>query len=291
MSEIPNFNAENETLRKYGSDVKIRNYWNRHAQKQSGEVIVAGALSKSSISEQGASKAKELGGGIEASQHGAKAYVSESPRTRETAESILNGYQESNPDVPIRNIAIREQLTLNFPKEFLELYDKKFTESRAKLMQEMGLDPDNFKSLPPDEQEKIAEKAEEPILAEWLSGQTDLSQLQSPEMAAYNFAQLFNRRHNRMASKLYSGSEIDLFHISHRGIMEPFLTSGILIDEEGQRVNNIDQLGGSLAILEGWESEVDTDSDGNATISVILRNKRYSVDNDVLHQLVEGKNE
>jgi broad specificity phosphatase PhoE len=294
MSEIPSFILEEEikeALPKYGSNVHIRNYWGRHAQKQSGEVITAGELSKSSISQKGANESKEVGKKIEAAKNGAKAYVSQSPRARETAESILEGYQEKNPDVPIRKIVIREKLSSNFPKEFLEIYDGRFIESRTKLMQEMGLEHGLFKQLSPDQQEEIAERAEEPVLQEWLKGQSGLSQLLTPKQASRTFAQLFNRRHGRMASKLYSGSEVDLIHITHRGIMEPFLVSGVLINQDGQRVTDIEELGGSLAIMEGWESEMKTDNQGNPITTVKLREKTYSIDEMQLSKVVEDNND
>jgi len=284
--------VENETEPKYGANVVIRNFWGRHAQKRSGEVVVDGEISKSLISDKGAEDSVDFGKGIEASVDGAKIYTSTSQRAIETAESIVEGYQQSNPDVPIRKLEMRDQLTLDFPKEFMELYEARFIASRTELMQQMNLDPSKFKELSPDQQEEIAEKAEEPLLTEWLSGKGEFSRLMNPETSARIFAQLFDRHNDRMASKLYSGSQIDLFHVSHRGIMEPFLTSGVLVrTRDGKTMRTLDELGGPMAILEGWESKTETDDKGTSKISVLLRGEEYIVDRAALKNLAQRDKE
>ncbi len=143
--------------------------------------------------------------------------------------------------------------------------------------------------MSPDEQEQIAESAEEPVIREWLDNpESELAKFFPPSQAAARFARLFNRRHERLAGKLYSGSEVDLFHITHKTITEPFLTSGVLIRKsDGKRITKLEQLGGSLTTLGDWESEVATDNAGNPSIVVKIRGEEYGIDHTVLENLLQ----
>lgn len=272
----------------YGANVVVHNLWNRHAQKKSGEVVATGGgeLSTSTISEGGARASYELGLGMEGAADGVKTYASTTERTQETAEEIIRGYQESNPDSPVRNMRVKAEISQDYPPEFLSLYDEKFVASRKALMEDMGLDPSTFKQLSPDQQEQIAEKAEEPVMSEWLTEGSRLGELYPAEAASRKFAALFDRHNGRIAKKLYSNSDIDLIHVSHRGMMEPFLVSGVLIREsDGERVSSLEELGGAMAILEGWESTATTDEEGNANTTVEIRGVSYKVDLDRLKDL------
>lgn len=281
--------------KKFGADVKIRNFWIRHAQKMSGEIVNAEktSLSYSTISPKGEKESKAYGEKITAGKHGAKGYVSESMRTTQTLEKVLDGYQSANPDIPIRKLRIREELTSEFPNDFLHLYDEKFGKEKERILKEAHLSKEVFAKLSSDEQEKIAEKAEEPVAREWIDNpKSNLSKLYSPREAAARFSVLFAKRHDGLARKLYSGSDIDLFHVTHKTITEPFLASGVLVRKSNdERVNTIEQLGGTLGTLGDWESEVRTDEKGESNIIIRIRGEEFKVDNDVLNILVkEGLN-
>lgn len=282
---------EQQETRRFGADVVVRNYWIRHAQKMSGEIINVEktSLSPSAISEHGVKSSKEYGEAVVAGRHGSKGYVSESERTSQTLEKILEGYQKTNPDKPIRSMRIREELTSETPQEFLALYDQKFTEQKRKILDERGISENDYASLSPDEQEEIAESAEEPVIREWLdNSDSELARLFPPSQAAARFARLFNRRHERLAGKLYSGSEIDLFHVSHKTITEPFLISGVLVRKsDGERITQLEQLGGSLKTLGDWMSEVKTDNNGTPTVTIKFKDEEFTIDHSVLENLLQ----
>lgn len=286
------YTIESPEGKKFGADVIVRNFWIRHAQKKSGEIASTekNSISLSSISEQGAVTSEDYGRVINASEKGAKGYVSSSPRTAQTLEKVLDGYQKNNPDKTIRTVRIREELTSDLSPDFLALYNSKFGEQKQRVMVEMGFGESNFLKLSPDEQERIAEVAEEPVMREWLNDrESELARLYPPLMAARRFAHLFNQRHNRLAQKLYSGSEIDLFHITHKTITEPFLTSGVLIQKSsGERVTRLEQLGGSLQPLGDWQSEVATDEGGNPQIVIQIRGEDYEFDQAVFSNLLQS---
>ncbi len=280
---------------RFGTSVTIRNYWQRHAQKMSGEVFNAGqtGISTSAISPSGAEKAETLGETFEAGQHGAKGYVSDSKRTEETLDAMLTGYQKSNPNAPVREkFRVKNELVAWGPPEFLKLYNEKWSANKTKLLAERGLQKEDFFKLTPDEQQEIAETAEEPVIREWLDNpESELAKSHPPSVAAAKFAALFNRRHERMAGKLYSGSEIDIFHGTHKTVTEPFLTSGVLIRKsDGKRITKLEELGGSLGILDNWESEVVTDQKGIPATNVKIRGKEYKLDHAALDALVAEKN-
>ena len=286
--------SEQRESKDRGANVDIRNFWIRHAQKKSGEVTSAGgsAISTSSISESGAEGAKDYGTAISAYRDGTKGYRSDSARTGETLEGIIAGYQKANPDKPVRSKSVREALSVDMPEGFLTLYDQKFQEQKDKILESNGLSQDSFAGLTPDKQEEIAEAAEEPVIKEWLGDpNSELARLYPPAEVASRFAHLFSRRHERMARWLYSGSEIDLIHVTHKCITEPFLVSGVLIRKsDGVRITDLEQLSGSLATLGDWRSEVITDGGKNARIVVRIRGEEYEIDRSVLNKLT-GKAE
>lgn len=295
MSEFPrssNTVEKENAPEKYGRNVKVVNYWNRHAQKKSAEGFDSstGGISLSNISPKGFVDSINFGKGIKASELGVvRTYVSKIERTTETAKGILKGYEEANPEAAIRDITISERLTApigEFPKDFFDLYIKKFSESRDKLMIEKGLAPSNFDKLSPDDQADIAEVAEEPVIEEWLSKGTELNNVFDPAIAAKDFGRLFYFHNIRIPGLVHSGSELDLLHVSHRAIMEPFLVSGVLISQDnGQRVTDIKELGGAMNLLEGWKSTTETDENGVKRLIVKLRGKSYDVDMEMLREM------
>ncbi len=282
---------EQHKMNKLGANVDVRNFWIRHAQKMSGEVASSDktTISLSLISEKGVIMSKNYGETITPKKHGAKSYVSKSDRTKQTAENILIGYQKNNPGVPIRPIKINEKLLFDMPKDFLRLYLQKFEEQRKIVLSEMFPDGTEFSKLSPDDQEKVAEAAEEPIIREWLDNDNcELQKLYPTIEAAKQFAKLFNKRHEFFAKKLYSGSEVDLFHLTHKSMTEPFLVSGVLIKKSnGERITKLNQIGGSLSTLGDWQSEVTTDSIGKPQVVVRLRGEEYDVDSAVLENLLK----
>ncbi|MFH1890583.1 MAG: hypothetical protein ABIJ91_03405 [Candidatus Kuenenbacteria bacterium] len=276
-------------------NVEVTNYWGRHTQKKSGEVFsVSGdGISTSAISGPGAKRAEDLGKkdmAPKSNANVAKGYRSDQIRTEETLDNIFTGYQKVKPNTKIEKaVRIKEELSLSYPKEFDKLYDQKWTVNKKIIMTEKNIPYENFSKLSPDEQEKIAEKAEEPVIQEWLSSpDSELAKLHPPKDAAADFAVLFNQRHERLVRKLKDDTKLDLFHNTHKTVTEPFWVSGVLIDNKtGEKITKLEQLGESMAVLEYWTSKVKTDNEGKMEIIVEIRDREFRVDDEVLQALVE----
>ncbi len=277
-------------LPRYGALVTIKNRWIRHAQKMSGDVMntEGTGISSASISEAGRKKARVYGADMDGARDGVKGYVSNSDRTKQTLEEILTGYVERNPGKPIRNIHIREELSADAPDKFMSVYDGLFTRAKQDILLEMGLQAEDFKSLSLDQQESVAERAEEPLVRDWLDNPaSELAKLFPPKEAAKRFAKIFSRRHERMAKKLYSESEIDLLHVTHKTITEPFLVSGVLVRvSDGERITRLAQLGQSLQTLGDWESEVTTDVLGIPSVTITFANEKCLLDEQIFQELL-----
>ncbi len=246
-------------------------------------------ISTSEISVQGAVQAHEAGKIMVRYSNPTriKGYVSGSSRTTETYDHIVDGVIEVNQtDVNKMKTRKRTELCVNPPIEFLKLYGEKWEAEKQLAMVTQGIPFEQFGSLPPSQQAEIADRAENSIIKEWLeNADSELAKIFPPTEAASDFAVLF-KRHIHIAQHLNNGSKVELVHVTHRSIMEPFLISGVLIDSNGQSVTSLSQIGEPFESLGGWRSEVKTDDKGNVTTTVTLRDKEYTIDQDVLAQLV-----
>lgn len=294
--EFPHRNEEEKKHR--GFNVLIRNRWQRHAQKQSGEVFNAdkNGVSNSAISQAGAEKAYAQGSMIMGSDRATKGYRSSSARTFETFEALRKGYQETNEVAPVKEkVRIREELEpARGPREWLAEYEQKWTENKKRFLEQgisSGKYPNiEFSKLSPDQQEEIAEAAEEPVIQEWLDNpESSMAKKFPPFIQASRFAKLFNDRGARMAAKLYDNSEVDLFHITHKTATEAFLASGVLVDaKNGKHIKKIADIGGSLKILDKWESVVKTNDAGEPIVYIYVRGKEYQIDRKIFSELLNS---
>ncbi|MBI5530796.1 MAG: hypothetical protein HY918_04880 [Candidatus Doudnabacteria bacterium] len=156
-----------------------------------------------------------------------------------------------------------------------------------------GKYPDTeFAKLTSDQQEEIAEAAEEPVIREWIDNpDSTLAKKFPPKIQAAKFANLFNQRHERIAQKLNPNSEIDLFNTTHKTATEPFLASGVLIREkDNQRITKLSDIEGSLKILDQWESITKTDEQGNPITVIKIRGENYKIDQEIYNQLLAKNN-
>lgn len=286
-SKFDAFRTEREN-KKFGINVRVRNEWVRHAQKRSGNVFSkeGAGISTSSISPKGADTSKELGRRIAKQVDVVKAYVSDSARTRETVDNIYEGYEAQYPDLKKHKTDSRKELSVSMPAEFEALYAEKFALNKRLETEKRGYSQEEFDTLSADEQEEIAEAAEEPIVREWLDNpESDLAQLYPKFDAASAFAKIFYN-HHRIARFCKPESDVELLHVTHKTITEPFLTSGVLTRvSDGEKITSIAEIGGSLPTLGNWSSEVILDSEGKPKMTVQIGGEEYIVDIEQVREL------
>ena len=70
------------------------------------------------------------------------------------------------------------------------------------------------------------------------------------------------------------------------------MASGVLLSKpDGKRVTKLSELGGSLKILDNWESVTHTDPEGKSETTVTIRGKEYVLDQDVYNELINDGSE
>lgn len=255
-----------------GRNVRVRSFYFRHAEKASGAVGSAGAISTSSISERGREESVILGEQLpEPARDGYKIARSKSPRALETADALAKGYSDEGTDYKTRTKV--ELWPDDSDPKFVGPYLEKWEALKREIMAEKGIAPEDFGKLPPREQALIAEAAEEPVISEWLNNpESEMAKAYPPEEAAARLAVLVNRD-VKMPERLKPDSEIDLFRITHKTGTEPLLMRIIKL-EDGSKPKTLDQIGGSLGLNDGWELDVATDDGGNKNAKLTL----YRVD-------------
>lgn len=267
--------------KEFGQETKFRIVTSRHAQKASGEVFAAeGGISASSISPQGKAEATQLGEvldiSIPPSGKGYGVRASYIDRTSETLEAIEAGFKQpprGGDGERTRKIVRKVELLAEMPEAMWKIYERKFDINRDRVMARQGKNPKDFGKLTPDEQEKIAETAEEPIVEEWLFDKTsELYRLYPPEEAAASVAVLY-ANYVDMPELFYSGTEATLNQSTHKTTTEPLLKE-ILILPSGEKMISLQDIGGSLGTVDSWELLVETDEEENKKVQILMRRKK-----------------
>lgn len=281
MEKEQNFSGEQQEKKyekPYGLDTQVRSFYFRHAEKASGDVGAVGQISNSLISDKGSKESVFLGEQLgEPSPDGFKIDWSKQPRTLETGEKMTEGYLKNlQKDGLVKKFNSRSKIELSdkhYTKEFTDRYIADWEDNKKRLLNEKGLNVEDFKNLSTEDQALIAEEAEEPVISKWLNDEdSELAKLMSVKDAAANLAWRL-KRDIRMPEKLKSGSRVDLFKMTHKTITEPLLMK-ILVLPNGEKPNKLEDIGGSLSLNEGWEVDSSIDENGEENIKFYL----YRVD-------------
>jgi broad specificity phosphatase PhoE len=259
--------------REKGKNCLLKISFLRHAHKRQMDPHESGEISQSGLSEKGEMASHELGKNRSVEEN-LKTYVSRMERAQQTAENLLLGVAERENASNIFKTKIRRQLDApHFSPTFIKEYRSHFIPK-----------PDNFETLSLDEKEKIIEDMEAPAVDYWLElwdkkfDQETESAKEVAERIAYYFF-----RFDRMVDRLNSGSKGELLNITHRTTTEPFLMACLK-----PSFNNLEEIGGPLELLEGFEISISTDSDGKKIYKAILRNKEYEIDLEEVAELKDA---
>lgn len=203
------------------------------------------------LSDLGLEKAKEEGRKKKIPEHGIKFYSSPFKRARDTAGAIVKGIEA-------------------------QAKENKMFKSRTRL----ELAPPEWK---PDVIEKVKEirarEGQEGVVKYVLSGalaQKDLEQWTS------GLAYLIDS-YKRMADRLYSHSRVELMHVTHDVVITDFLRK-VAVSEDKKL--NLEDLGGSIKPLEGFDFEIYSDKQGQKHVKIDFRGKELNIDQEKFQELV-----
>ena len=153
-----------------------------------------------------------------------------------------------------------------------------------------------FKELTPDEQEAAAEYAEEPALEWYLSFGNNKpdEETPSPREQAASVAFKINRLVH-LPDFMPSDKSVDLISSGHKTSTEAFLKYVIeqKTDEETKvGFDKLEEIGGSLKILDSWDLHMQNDENGKKSVTIILRRENgetqeYALNISMLNELAK----
>lgn len=240
---------EKNEKKELGRNVNLIISFSRHGDKDS----------KGELTEFGYEEAKKLGEQKEVTKDGIKLYTSPFRRTASTVEAILNGIEEQGKNKEI--FKTRKKIILAPPDwEHFSVLAKKAKEIEAK---EGHGGVFNYIMSEP-----LAQKD----LEHWTSA----------------LANMINR-YKKGSHRFYSGSEVELQHITHDTVIGDFIRKvAIFRNEKGERIKDIDfnTMGGHINFLEGFEFVVRLDENGEEHCKIVFRGKELEIDEKKFSDLV-----
>jgi len=280
----PQIEQPEEQKKERGHNIEIRFTFIRHSQKATGQVFAEGiqGLSTSSISETGKQRAETYGKSQLAGRKITKAYATAIDRTRETLTSAFQA-AEVNPKILQRSETTQAFFSLPAlaaSKKFMQRYDAIMLPKRQQYIDE-HYPGKKFNELTPDEQEMAAEYAEEPALGWYLyfGDKRPDEETPSPREQAASVAFKINRLVH-LPDYMPGGKSIDLVSSGHKTSTEAFLKYVIERERDGENVvgfDNLEEIGGSLKILDSWDLWIQNDNQGKKHVTIILRRENGEI--------------
>lgn len=261
-----------------GHNTEVRFTFVRHSQKASGQIFAEGAqgISTSNISEMGKQRAETYGKSQLAGRKITKAYATEVDRTKETLTSAFQA-AEVNPKILQKSETTQAFFSLpgfSGSKEFMKQYEAIMLPKRQQYIDEHYPEK-KFNELTPDEQEAAAEYAEEPSIKWYLSfdDKRPDEETPSPREQATSIAFKINRLVH-LPDYMPGGKSVDLVSSGHKTSAEAFLKYVIEREKDGETIigfDNLEEIGGSLKILDSWDLRIQKDNQGKKHVTIILR--------------------
>ncbi len=250
LNNIEQSNKEKQEQREKGKNINLIISFLRHGEKDKEGELTA----------HGFQQAKSLGKDKNIKNYNIKMYTSPFRRTVSTVDAILKGIKKQERENKIFNT--RRRITLA-PPEWK-----------------------NFKTIAKKGKEAEKEKGHAGlfhyIMTEPLA-QKDLEHWTSS--LAYMI-----KLYRKGSHHFYSGSEVELQHITHDVVIGDFLRKvAVFKDENGKRIKNVnfDELDGHINFLEGFEFKVHLDENGKESCKIVFRGQELEIDEEKLNKLVK----
>lgn len=279
-----------------GHDTEAHFTFLRHSQKASARIFdQGGGISVASISEHGIERAKAFGEDQFTDRDIDKAYATKVNRTTETLKAAFEAAQIS-PDILQKSDESKSFFSLPAQagsKEYNQRYDAIMAPHREEYLAE-HFPGQKFDDLNPDQQEEVAEYAEEWAMEWYLAfdRQRPDENTPSPREDAARVAFKINRLVN-LPDYMPEGKAVDLVSAGHKTSTEAFLKYVIEQEKDGQAIigfDSLSEIGGSLKILDSWDLDVKNNEGGKKTVKVTLRRENgktetFDVNLQALHEL------
>ncbi|OGF33344.1 hypothetical protein A2478_01425 [Candidatus Falkowbacteria bacterium RIFOXYC2_FULL_36_12] len=264
-----------------GKNTKVTFTFVRHSQKKSGNVFDGAGVSLSNLSIGGIDRAGQYGKKNLTDRKVNRAYATEIDRTEETLRHAL---ESAGIDIKVLQKKQGASAFFELPipevdeadadpeinKKYVELMDK-----RKKEYINEHFPNANFKQLSSDEQEEIMEYAEEESV-DWLVNEAkDKSGVLISRFDATGVAFKVNRLLN-LPDYMPGGRVIDLVSSGHKTSTEAFLKYALIQDNGKHGLDSLEEIGGSLKILDSWDLVVENDMSGHKKVSFVLKRENGS---------------
>jgi len=300
MSETkPGLDFSRSPEEKIGRNTEARFTFLRHSQKSSGRVFSpdGGSVSMANISEAGKSRAFDFGNENLTGRNINKSYATTSDRTVQSLEAAFEG---AGIDPQILKQKGESGAFLALPAlpgsaSFNKKYDQISEPIRQQYISE-HFGNINFDDLTQDQQEEVAEFAEEPAIEWYLAfgDQRPDEDTPSPREYAASVAFKMNRLIN-LPDHMKSGAKVDLVSAGHKTSTEAFLKYVLEREIGGEKVvgfNSLAEIGGSLKILDSWDLKVLIDSQGKKIVKLVLhresgKQEEYDVNLESVRELAQ----
>lgn len=274
-----------------GRNTEVRITFVRHAQKASPALLEKdlAQISQASISEAGAERARKFGKELaRTGRRITKGFCTPVERTAETLREIfkeapaVKGAEVIGEYLGFRGAEFSPEVA----KKYNEIMNKRKTEYMAK-----NFPGRNWDDLSLDEQTEAAEVSEEPAMQWYLDHGKERPDpdTPSPYEAASVVAYKLNRFIN-VTDHMPDGRVLDLLTAGHRTSTESFLKYCLIREVEGEKVTGfgkLEEIGGSLGLLDSWDLDIKNDEEGNRSMALSFRGKKYGVDSDKLREMAE----
>lgn len=300
-----------------GHNTEVLLSFTRHSQKSSGAVAAeGGGISAAGISPGGIVRSEQFGAVHYKDRKPQKGYATKVTRTNETLEAALKGAGLKD------KVAVLEEGKIDsffaFPgafkwsKGFMDEYLKVMAPHEAKELANPRYKGVEKSKLSPDDQERIAEIAEEPAMDWWLNFDKQkpkdakdkdgkpIVPASDTTPSPYEIASLVGFKVNRLVNltdRMPDGKKVDLMSVGHKTSTEAFLKYVLVLPGKKEaEFDVLKQIGGSLRPLDTWDLSVRNDERGVKKVSITIRRENgqkteYGVDLKVLSELSEKGSE
>lgn len=244
-------NIEHRKSPELGKNIKLVISFLRHGKKDS----------KGELTDIGRVEAEDIGKQKEIPKNGVKLYASPFRRTADTMEAIIRGIKKQQEEKKVFNPLRRIELAPPDWEHFNHLVKK------VQEIEEKEGHGGVFRYM-------MSEPLAQKDLKRWSSA------------LAYMID-----RWRRGGHRFYSGSEVELQHITHDLVIGDFLRRvAIFRDENGQKIEtiNFDNLGGPINFLEGFSFVVNIDNEGQEQLKIVFRDKELEIDENKFKELIDS---